>query len=345
MKAEDAIRVIIAGYNDPTHRGAMTEFFLKQLKKAQAEQQDPEEFFWYCHNALRTLEGDLRRQLDIDSRALTRDLRAATAKGDTNTIEAIEADIRGLRVDAYSVNLSAVTEGKCDGYMTYQEVKDISDSFKKAELEFCNRPEEMVRHFDKTHRTPLSVPLALNQKLTDEHFSRFCTFLDHLTDERRKSRILIAIDDITDRIKTLRSQGRRNEEVDKCRLQIETLQKKLEGTTEKSWDSLYAELSGRFIDGVSLPDFNYVMDKKRLPDRRVNVRINWIGKFPASRLALFGQEMGFTWGQLNACFLTDKGREVREGDIPKPYKKSNPTGKPDSNLREFKALLDKHKNQ
>jgi len=302
MKAEDAIRVIIAGYNDPNHRGAMTEFFLKQLKKAQAEQQEPEEFFWYCHNAIWVLEGDLRRQLDIDSRALTGDLRAATAKGDINTIEAIEEDIRGLRVDTYSVNLSAVTEDKCDGYLAYQEVKYISDSFKKAELEFCNRPEEMVRHFDKTHRTPLSVPLALDQKLTDEHFSRFCTFLDHLTDERRKSRILIAIDDITDRIKTLRSQGRRNEEVDDCRLQIETLQKILEGTTGKSWDGLRQSLIGEYIEDVSPEDFDNVMNnhlKRGKP-------IIWKGK---KTVALyFCKHFGFKQTDFNKCFIHKNGK-------------------------------------
>lgn len=346
MKAEDAIRVIIAGYNDPTHRGAMTEFFLKQLKKAQAEQQEPEEFFWYCHNALRTLEGDLRRQLDIDSRTLARDLRAATAKGDINTIEAIEADIRGLRVDTYSVNLSAVTEGKCDGYMTYQEVKDISDCCKKAELQFCNRPEEMVRHYRKLKekgapRTPLTVPFH-TVELKKEHFERFCTFLDHLSEEERRDEILIAIKDIGKRIKHLSeggNQSRRERDYEKM---IESLQKKLEGTTGKSWAGLYNDLR-RYVADVSEHDFSYVVNNHKLPEGRVN-KIKWTGD--VSRLAYFGQEyFNSSWKQLNNCFDAGNSRGVKAGNVPESVRKNNPVGKPDKKLRDFREILEKHKNQ
>lgn len=115
------------------------------------------------------------------------------------------------------------------------------------------------------------------------------------------------------------------------------------GTTAKSWAGLYNDLR-RYVADVSEHDFSYVVNNFKLPAGRMN-RIKWTGEFPASRLALFGLEYGFSWRQLNECFDAGTGRDVKAGDVPKSLRRDNPKGKPDAQLRAFKAILEKHKNQ
>jgi len=192
--------------------------------------------------------------------------------------------------------------------MTYQEVKDISDSCKKAELQFCNRPEEMVRHYRKLKkegapRTPLTAPFH-TVELKKEHFERFCTFLDHLSEEERRDEILIAIKDIGKRIKHLPeggNQSRRERDYEKM---IESLQKKLEGTTDKSWDALRQSLIGEYIEEVSLSDFNHVMNHHHLPTK--GKPITWIGrKVEGIR---FYKHFGFKQKDFNKCFIHENGK-------------------------------------
>lgn len=117
----------------------------------------------------------------------------------------------------------------------------------------------------------------------------------------------------------------------------------INGTQDKSWEGLYNDFR-RYITNVSEKDFGYVVNNHKLPTGRMN-RIKWTGEFPASRLALFGQEYGFSWKQLNECFDAGIDRDVKAGDVPKSLRRDNPKGKPDAQLRAFKAILEKHKNQ
>jgi len=118
----------------------------------------------------------------------------------------------------------------------------------------------------------------------------------------------------------------------------------MDGTTAKSWAGLYNDLRRGYVAEVSEYDFSYVLNNYKLPAGRMN-RIKWTGKKRPSRLALFGQEYGFPWKQLNNCFDAEIGRDVRSGDVPKPYNRQKPEGKPDPQLRAFKQILEKHKNQ
>ena len=315
MKPEE----IIKGYNDPDNRGMMKEFFLKAMERAKRKGQDMDVFFWNCHNTIFDMTRDLHRQKDIDSRALALKLKTATAKNDLKAIEEINGDIFRLNVENYSLNANTFTEGKCEGYLTYREVRYILNRYKFAKLEYCRKPEEMVNHFRKTStggnpRTPLSILLALDMTITDDHFSRFHAFVDQLPDEERKSELRIAIDDIEDLIK----RTKRNRQKEYYRQQIEVLRQKLEGTTVRDWDGLRLELmKGEYIEEVSKGEFNHVMNHHYLPDTGKPVK--WIGK--KTEGTYFSQWYNFEMPEFNKCFVSKNGKPFAVHNISKILQK------------------------
>jgi len=116
----------------------------------------------------------------------------------------------------------------------------------------------------------------------------------------------------------------------------------INGTQDKSWAGLYNDLR-RYITDVSEKDFSYVVNNHKLPEGRVN-KIKWTGD--VSRLAYFGQEyFNSSWKQLNNCFDAGNSRGVKAGNVPEQVRKNNLGGKPDKKLRDFREILEKHKNQ
>lgn len=114
------------------------------------------------------------------------------------------------------------------------------------------------------------------------------------------------------------------------------------GTTAKSWAGLYNDLR-RYVADVSEHDFSYVVNNHKLPEGRVN-KIKWTGD--VSRLAYFGQEyFNSSWKRLNNCFDAGNSRGAMAGNVPESVRKNNPVGKPDKKLRDFREILEKHKNQ
>ncbi len=208
--------------------------------------------------------------------------------------------------------------------------------------------EAIMLHFKETGRTPLATA-RFTQLLSKDQFRRFDLFLDQLPDREREYQIRRAIKSIQKRITLLSKTGLSGGEgIDQeiaYEDHLKALEQRLQGNTGKSWKGLYDDLTTwDYITDVSEEDFRHVMNKKKLPEGRVN-KVKWTGHFPASRCALFGQEFGFKWKQLNECFDAGISRDVRSGDVPKAYRLEKPEGKPDPQLRTFKAMLEKHKIQ
>ena len=170
--------------------------------------------------------------------------------------------------------------------------------------------EALVLHFRATGRTPLTTG-EYTQLLKDVSFKRFDLFLDNLPEAEQRDQVRIAIESLKDRIKFLSGTSLAGAERIKIKIayedRIDALEQRLQNTKAKSWDGLRQSLIGKYIEAVSLSDFNHVMNHHHLPNK--GKPITWIGsKVDGIR---FCKHFKFKQADFNKCFVHIDGNPFR----------------------------------
>ena len=188
----------------------------------------------------------------------------------------------------------------------------------------------IMLHFKETGRTPLATG-RFTQLLTEDQFRRFDLFLDQLPDREREYQIRIAIKSIQKRItllsKTGLSGGEGIEQEIAYEDHLKALELRLQGNTGKSWDGLRQFLIGKYIDKVSLDDFNHVMNYHNLPGE--TKPITWLSdKVEGMR---FAKMFGFKTKDFKRCFLHKDGIVFHD----KFYAESHPVSDFEKTLKNY----------
>jgi hypothetical protein len=108
-----------------------------------------------------------------------------------------------------------------------------------------------------------------------------------------------------------------------CETQINRL-----NNSDKDWKEIHEDfIKGKYIEDVSLNDFNEVMNYRKLPNGKQ--KIKWVGK--KAEAVYFQKAAGFSMKQFNQCFITEDGKQFLVGN----RSKLNPQGP-------FIAIMKKH---
>ncbi len=143
----DYIKIILDGYLNPDSRNFLSQYFVREQKKAEKEHFDSEEFFAGCRQAINRLLGNLESQLHrqrSDDIFAINALKSGTMKVNHNDLsltheEQVEKSIQEWQqqLDGWSIkNFSVIINKFCNqytGHLWHDDLLFIDNAIKVAE--------------------------------------------------------------------------------------------------------------------------------------------------------------------------------------------------------------------
>ena len=161
----DYQEIILQGYFDENNRQHLENYFYRELKKAEKENYEADEFINGCHKILNYWKSDLTVQINERKKELNNIFMLEKQKPkNTNSDEIIEyakheqKDVRpdGIGSLTYNMNLFKLTKGKVSYQMAYSEWQIIDHAIKSITLKVNL---EKIKHSNKSQSNIYSTPL------------------------------------------------------------------------------------------------------------------------------------------------------------------------------------------
>lgn len=170
---KDYLQIVLDGIGNPNNRNHLVKYFKRQMKFAESEFYDNEEFTNGCLGIIKAFENNLNSQLQKEKHPFYKildyykslDSEKIEVSGKLvdrlSRIEFIENHISSLNINNFSVNLHSVTNGKFTGHLWNNEIEEIKTAIilacvnseidsliEKSETKFTAFQWAIIFHYD-----------------------------------------------------------------------------------------------------------------------------------------------------------------------------------------------------